>query len=161
MLKLVSILPLVLLLSLHACNARHLSLTGKRNGRKSHTIVKDLQSKHLPSPSTLTHSEPKVVQAREEHTAVAEELTNTAVEKDLDLIILKKDDKKGGEVEMSLLKEATQLEGWRRHVRSTIESSPNEARVTEDSKEREIVDDVVAMDYAQPHRKPPIHNRKL
>ncbi|KAL8103205.1 uncharacterized protein LOC141678484 [Apium graveolens] len=161
MLKLVYILPLVLLLTLHACNARHLSLTGKRHGRKSSTIVKDLHSKELSGSFILTSSEPKVVQAREEHTAGAKELTDTVMGKDLEAIILKKDDKKGGEVEISHLKEATQLEGWRRQARSTIESSSNEAKETTDSKESEIVDDVVAMDYAQPHRKPPIHNRKL
>ncbi|KAI9173779.1 hypothetical protein LWI28_006307 [Acer negundo] len=29
-----------------------------------------------------------------------------------------------------------------------------------DSKENDVVEDIVVMDYAQPHRKPPIHNEK-
>lgn len=29
-----------------------------------------------------------------------------------------------------------------------------------DSKENDTVEDIVVMDYAQPHRKPPIHNEK-
>lgn len=58
-------------------------------------LKQDLRSKNLPSPITLTHSEPKGVQAQEEHTAGANELTNTAMGKDLEQTILEKDDKKG------------------------------------------------------------------
>ncbi|KAL1805942.1 hypothetical protein ACET3Z_029010 [Daucus carota] len=160
--KLICILPLVLLLSLHACKARHLSLTDNRNSRRSHTVVKNLNSKSLSSPYKETNSEPEVVQAREENTPGANELTNTVMGKDSEQTIPKNDNnKKGEEVDISHLKEATQPEGWRRQARSTTESSSSEARETADSKESEIVDDVVAMDYAQPHRKPPIHNRKL
>ncbi|WOH12185.1 hypothetical protein DCAR_0831684 [Daucus carota subsp. sativus] len=146
--KLIYILPLVLLLSLHACKARHLSLNDNRNSRRSHTVVK-------------TDSEPEVVQAREANSPGANELTNTVMAKDSEQTIPKNDNKKGGEIDISHPKEATQPEGWRRQARSTTESSPSEARETADTKESEIVDDVVAMDYAQPHRKPPIHNRKL
>lgn len=58
-------------------------------------MEQDLHSKNLPSPFSLTHSDPKLVQAEEEHTAGAKELADRAREKDLELIILKKDDKKG------------------------------------------------------------------
>lgn len=57
-------------------------------------LQQDLHSKKLPIPFILTHSEPKVVQIQE-HTAGANELINTVMGKDLELIILKKDDKKG------------------------------------------------------------------
>ncbi|XP_017222274.1 uncharacterized protein LOC108199018 isoform X2 [Daucus carota subsp. sativus] len=159
--KLIYILPLVLLLSLHACKARHLSLNDNRNSRRSHTVVKNLHSKSLPSLYKETDSEPEVVQAREANSPGANELTNTVMAKDSEQTIPKNDNKKGGEIDISHPKEATQPEGWRRQARSTTESSPSEARETADTKESEIVDDVVAMDYAQPHRKPPIHNRKL
>ncbi|GAA0152513.1 hypothetical protein Leryth_016154 [Lithospermum erythrorhizon] len=42
--------------------------------------------------------------------------------------------------------------------RSTLQRDVIEEKV--DSKEHEILEDVVAMDYAQPQRKPPIHNQK-
>lgn len=57
-------------------------------------LEQDLHSK-LPGPFILTNSEPKVVQAREEHAAGAKELTNTVMGKDSEPIVLTKDDKKG------------------------------------------------------------------
>lgn len=38
-------------------------------------------------------------------------------------------------------------------------SAPHDAEETVDSKQTDTVEDVVVMDYAQPHRKPPIHNK--
>lgn len=52
------------------------------------------------------------------------------------------------------------LQEWRRQSRSTLGVAPHEAEETVNSKEDEIIEDVVVMDYAQPHRKPPIHNIK-
>lgn len=159
--KLVYVL-LVLLLSLHACSARHLSLTDKGIDRKSHIVGKDVYSRKLRSSFMVTHSEPTVVQTQEKHTSTstgADELTNTVMGKDSATVILKKDEKKGGEV-ISNSEETTQREEWRQ-VRSTLESSPDEVKETANSEDNDTVDDVVAMDYAKPHRKPPIHNRKL
>ncbi|KAF3448357.1 hypothetical protein FNV43_RR09070 [Rhamnella rubrinervis] len=44
--------------------------------------------------------------------------------------------------------------------RSLLESAPRDTEEALDFKENDSVDDVVVMDYAQPHRKPPIHNEK-
>lgn len=41
-----------------------------------------------------------------------------------------------------------------------LESPPHETDEVVNAKETEVVDDVTVMDYAQPHRKPPIHNEK-
>lgn len=43
---------------------------------------------------------------------------------------------------------------------STSGSVAHEFEEAADSNEKDIIEDVVVMDYAQPHRKPPIHNIK-
>ncbi|KAH6818111.1 root meristem growth factor [Perilla frutescens var. frutescens] len=43
--------------------------------------------------------------------------------------------------------------------RSTVESSPSNAEENVSSKDNDNVQDIEVMDYAQPHRKPPIHNK--
>ena len=39
-------------------------------------------------------------------------------------------------------------------------SIPRHTEEAVDTKESEAVDDIEMMDYAQPHRKPPIHNER-
>mgnify|MGYP001578300523 CR=1 FL=1 len=41
-----------------------------------------------------------------------------------------------------------------------MESPTAKAEETVDSMENDEGEDIVVMDYAQPHRKPPIHNRR-
>lgn len=49
----------------------------------------------------------------------------------------------------------------KKHGRSLGESkSDTTDEEAVESNENEIVEDVVVMDYASPHRKPPIHNEK-
>ncbi|KAG8382416.1 hypothetical protein BUALT_Bualt05G0075000 [Buddleja alternifolia] len=58
------------------------------------------------------------------------------------------------------LQKDTVTEVWRRAERLALESSASKAEETVNSKETtDTVEDIVVMDYAQPHRKPPIHNR--
>lgn len=52
------------------------------------------------------------------------------------------------------------FQGWRRQALSTSGSVAHEFEEAADSNEKDIIEDVVVMDYAQPHRKPPIHNIK-
>lgn len=154
---------LVFLVSLHACNARHLSLTHETIEKKSHVLRKDVHSRKLRSSFILTHSEPKLAQTQEEHyssSTGADELTDTVTGKESATVVLKKDEKTGEEVVRSYSGETTQREKWRQ-TRSTLESSRDEVEETANSEENDTIDDVVAMDYAKPHRKPPIHNRKL
>ncbi|XP_075504137.1 uncharacterized protein LOC142541492 [Primulina tabacum] len=58
------------------------------------------------------------------------------------------------------LPEAAERKVWKRSERSTLESPPSNGEETANSKDNRIADDVVVMDYEQPHRKPPIHNWK-
>lgn len=39
-------------------------------------------------------------------------------------------------------------------------SAPHDTEEAPEFKKNDAVDDIVVMDYAQPHRKPPIHNEK-
>ncbi|XP_074356849.1 uncharacterized protein LOC141696631 [Apium graveolens] len=146
---------LVFLVSLHACSARHLSLTHRRNERKSRVLDKDVHSRKLGSSFILSHSEPTLVLQAQEHSTStgADDLADTVVGKELETVVLKKDETTGREVVISYSGETTR--------RSTLESTPNEVEETANSEDNDTIDDVVAMDYAKPHRKPPIHNRKL
>ncbi|WOG86270.1 hypothetical protein DCAR_0205471 [Daucus carota subsp. sativus] len=159
--KLVFVL-LVFLVSLHACNSRGLSLSADRKTDSIfHTIGKDVHSRKLRS--LFINSEPTVVQT-EEHistsTTGTDEFEDEVMGKDSAADSLKKEGKKGGKVALSYLEETAQIEKWRQ-ARSTLESSPNEVKETAKSEDDETMDDVVSMDYAKPHRKPPIHNKKL
>ncbi|KAL0324458.1 UNVERIFIED_CONTAM: hypothetical protein Scaly_2412900 [Sesamum calycinum] len=57
------------------------------------------------------------------------------------------------------LQQATGKEIWKRTERLTLESPPSHDEESVSSKDNNTVEDIVVMDYAQPHRKPPIHNR--
>ncbi|CAK7355839.1 unnamed protein product [Dovyalis caffra] len=53
------------------------------------------------------------------------------------------------------------IEGYKGQERSMLGSTANDTEEAVQSEESdEISEDVVVMDYAQPHRKPPIHNEK-
>lgn len=58
------------------------------------------------------------------------------------------------------LHETSELEDQERRARSIMESPTAKAEETVDSMENDEGEDIVVMDYAQPHRKPPIHNRR-
>nr|XP_043628990.1 uncharacterized protein LOC122600346 [Erigeron canadensis] len=66
---------------------------------------------------------------------------------------------KGSDIKVQVSQEETQVEGWKDHARSTMESKQQDSKEAINNSETNIVtEDVVVMDYAQPHRKPPIHN---
>lgn len=52
------------------------------------------------------------------------------------------------------------LESSQAQARSLLGSPQDDTDEAVDSKENDFVEDTVVMDYAQPHRKPPIHNEK-
>ncbi|XVE65062.1 hypothetical protein DITRI_Ditri07aG0152300 [Diplodiscus trichospermus] len=52
------------------------------------------------------------------------------------------------------------VEGLKRATRSMLGNSGGDTEEAVDSKEKDNVGDIDVMDYAQPHRKPPIHNEK-
>lgn len=45
-------------------------------------------------------------------------------------------------------------------MRSLLGSAQHNTEETVDVKGNDAAEDIVVMDYAQPHRKPPIHNEK-
>ncbi|KAK9198418.1 hypothetical protein WN944_013602 [Citrus x changshan-huyou] len=52
------------------------------------------------------------------------------------------------------------FESSKAQARFLLGSPPGNTNEAVDSKENDFVEDAVVMDYAQPHRKPPIHNEK-
>lgn len=52
------------------------------------------------------------------------------------------------------------LQEREREERSTLESPLKKAKKNAISKESDTIEDIVVMDYAKPHRKPPIHNKE-
>lgn len=56
--------------------------------------------------------------------------------------------------------DAVCFQGLKRQARTLLGSATHNMEEDKDSKEDEAIEDVGVMDYAQPHRKPPIHNRK-
>ncbi|KAF5957381.1 hypothetical protein HYC85_004606 [Camellia sinensis] len=75
----------------------------------------------------------------------------------------KEDLTKGNEITSSssqaVLQEPTKIVERKRQARWMLSSTSQNAEETVDhSKEDDPVEDIVVMDYAQPHRKPPIHN---
>ncbi|KAJ8526792.1 hypothetical protein K7X08_029269 [Anisodus acutangulus] len=71
------------------------------------------------------------------------------------------EENKGKKVIISF-QEGAQVKMLRRQSRLILESPPSAQHEEEavNSVEIDPVEDVVVMDYAQPHRKPPIHNMK-
>ncbi|KZV37039.1 hypothetical protein F511_11985 [Dorcoceras hygrometricum] len=58
-----------------------------------------------------------------------------------------------------ILQEAAGKKAWKRSGQSkTLESPPSNGEETANPKDNRVEEDVVVMDYEQPHRKPPIHN---
>ncbi|CAL9029453.1 unnamed protein product [Prunus brigantina] len=57
-------------------------------------------------------------------------------------------------------KKLIKMQGLKRQARTLLGSATHNMEEDKDSKEDEAIEDVGVMDYAQPHRKPPIHNRK-
>jgi hypothetical protein len=48
----------------------------------------------------------------------------------------------------------------KRNVRSLVGAAQHDTEETVDAMKNDGMDNMVVMDYAQPHRKPPIHNEK-
>ncbi|KAF8380492.1 hypothetical protein HHK36_027979 [Tetracentron sinense] len=58
------------------------------------------------------------------------------------------------------LGQAAKIEGSERRARSVLGSGSHVTEETIDSKENDIVEDVVVMDYEEVHGTPPIHNKE-
>ncbi|KAJ7944753.1 Root meristem growth factor 6 [Quillaja saponaria] len=139
------ILILLLCISLHACTARPLTPKFTQIETAKHQPRKDLEVR-LES-STLKSCKGKVkthraIDIQNETPNSGSEITKSSFQTDLP---------PGIEIKRS-----------KGHAgRLMLVSSPHDTdQTTVNSKESEAVEDIVEMDYAQPHRKPPIHNEK-
>ncbi|KAK1376383.1 hypothetical protein POM88_032576 [Heracleum sosnowskyi] len=131
----------ILFLSLHACNGCSLGLytdKGDFTGMEVHNS--NLQN--TLATSKLQHFGAEELQAQENP---CEEIPCAVSVKE-------------NPCEEILNKKITK--GWRRQALSTSGSEAHDFEEPADSNEKDIIEDVVVMDYAQPHRKPPIHNTK-
>ncbi|XP_074330239.1 uncharacterized protein LOC141667590 [Apium graveolens] len=131
----------ILFLSLHACKGRSLGL---------HTNKGDFTGMNVHN-SNLQHFGDGELQAQENNFA---ETGQSNIEQSLACAVPVKENP----FEETLTKKITK--GWRRQALSTSGSEEHEFEGTADPNGKDIIEDVVVMDYAQPHRKPPIHNIK-
>ncbi|KAM7491239.1 hypothetical protein LguiA_034160 [Lonicera macranthoides] len=141
-------------LSLHACNARQLGVIGERTSIQVPSI-----DRVTALNKDIGNAEVHKIEKAKEKTLEGSSSANTMKGMESN-----DENNKGYETKApsfaEVLQEASKKEGWKRQERSTMGSVPHDVEETVKSKEDDIVEDIVAMDYAQPHRKPPIHNIK-
>ncbi|KAH1106368.1 hypothetical protein J1N35_010136 [Gossypium stocksii] len=162
----------LLYLSLHACNAHRLGVSAEENGNhvdflaskdanklKGHklemgpSISKKLQTPELQE--VRSHGR-RIIGAKTMKQTISDSfLAKEAVQSAISGYGIMSSSR----VDMQS-KET--VEGWKK-VRARSMSGNSDAGADEalDSKEKDNVGDIDVMDYAQPHRKPPIHNEKL
>ncbi|CAN4127604.1 unnamed protein product [Withania somnifera] len=137
---------LLVCISLHACSARPLASIDKEN--KDITFLTSDVSKTegiIIMSEDLGRDDGKVMWGKRS------------------IVARKEDDEgnKGSKVKISL-DEGAQVKILLRGSRLMLESQASMQHEEEaiNSIEKDPLEDVVVMDYAQPHRKPPIHNTK-
>ncbi|XP_021831947.1 uncharacterized protein LOC110771892 [Prunus avium] len=157
------VLLLFLCLSIHACNARLLGLVDKQSGSKSFHSVEDVAK--VLSETSKSSMMPTISVEYQAQQINAETFSHESIPKALlrkqghangpasgyDIITL------SSQVEQ---KKLIKMQGLKRQARTLLGSATYNMEEDKDSKEDEAIEDVGVMDYAQPHRKPPIHNRK-
>ncbi|KAB2018127.1 hypothetical protein ERO13_D08G190400v2 [Gossypium hirsutum] len=162
----------LLYLSLHACNAHRLGFSAKENGNhvdflaskdanklKGHklemgpSISKKLQTPELQE--VRSHGR-RIIDAKTMKQTISDSfLAKEAVQNAISGYGIMSSSRVG-------LQSKETVEGWKRiRARSMLGNSDAGADEALDSKEKDNVRDIDVMDYAQPHRKPPIHNEKL
>ncbi|KAM0030276.1 hypothetical protein Hdeb2414_s0018g00535301 [Helianthus debilis subsp. tardiflorus] len=137
-------LILHLCVSMHACSSRHLRVFHKEpenevfslETSKTPELVFELQGRNV-NEDNIEQRESKLEFTLNEPKA-----------------------RKGSEyIKVQISQEEKKIEEWKNHGRSTKESKLQDSKETiNKSKDNSVTEDVVVMDYAQPHRKPPIHN---
>ncbi|XP_012069954.2 uncharacterized protein LOC105632249 [Jatropha curcas] len=151
---------LLISFSLHACNARFLGFNDK-----------DLHKVHLHQisiPSEMISPAPEEV-GEIDRRRIHENSLNigaTTMKQNKELTSFKEEEstKTGNELivfSQDGLQDKDKIEGWKRPRRSMLGSVPSDTEEAVESNENDIAEGVVVTDYAQPHRKPPIHNEKL
>ncbi|KAK9059199.1 hypothetical protein SSX86_021818 [Deinandra increscens subsp. villosa] len=130
--------------SMHACNSRHLGVFHKQPGKEFRPNI------------IITTKTPGVA-------LVEFQGRNLSEDKESKLSnIAQKTTREGSDIKQQVQvsdQEENKIVGWKNHDRSTMESKLQDSKeAIHKSKENGFTEDVVVMDYAQPHRKPPIHN---
>lgn len=134
---------LCLCVSMHACNSRPLGVFNKEPENDFQLTIKNTQE-------IMTELEVK-------------DIGNSIEQKmfKLEFFLDKLNMLKGNDVKLQISEEGANIEGWKNHARSTMESKQQDSNeAINNSKDNSSPEDAVVMDYAQPHRKPPIHNAK-
>ncbi|KAK4435045.1 hypothetical protein Salat_0667700 [Sesamum alatum] len=135
---------IILCLCLHACTARPLLVRDEGRFKQLQLPNRDVKTS---AAEGLDRGANVVVQLDNQKSSAVKEAENIEGNKVKDSYSWKN------------LQQPTGKEIWKRTERSTLESPPSHAEETVSSKDNDTVEDIVVMDYAQPHRKPPIHNR--
>ncbi|WMV43636.1 hypothetical protein MTR67_037021 [Solanum verrucosum] len=145
---------LLVCISLHACSARPLASVDDKENK----IL--LSSKEVTiMTSDTSKTEGRIIMSEDigkDDGKLMWKKTSIVARNQLD-----DEENKGNKVEISF-HEGAQVKISRRESRLMLESplSTQHEEEAVNSIEKELVEDVVVMDYAQPHRKPPIHNTK-
>ncbi|XP_071690726.1 uncharacterized protein [Rutidosis leptorrhynchoides] len=131
-----------LCVSMRPCNARQLGVFNKEPG-------KEFASSSEAHAQTIVEFEEEIINGDNM------ELKNSTIDFPLNkLNALAETD-----IKVQISQEKSKIEGWKNHARSAMESKQQDSKeAINKSKDNSFTEDVVVMDYAQPHRKPPIHN---
>ncbi|KAG2677606.1 hypothetical protein I3843_12G107200 [Carya illinoinensis] len=175
------VLLILLCLTLHACDARRLRLSDKAVDGKQIYHFSKYAEKSKAFETSITSSlrpptlEECISQQREVKTGGRNNNhvhSRGGVHKQINdpNVLYKKQDLTNGATSgnentkvpsfQKDLQLARYIKGLKRNVRSLQGSVQHDSVETADVQEIEAVEDIVVMDYAQPHRKPPIHNEK-
>ncbi|KAI3689674.1 hypothetical protein L2E82_47639 [Cichorium intybus] len=135
---------------MHACNSRHLGLFHKESDNqvdvtsKTQDIIAGLEGRNV-TENNMEEKESKFEFHSDEQKMHA----------GYDLMMFA-----GSDINVQISQDGTKIEGWsKNHVRSTMESKQKDSKEKiNSSNDNSVTEDVGVMDYAQPHRKPPIHN---
>ncbi|XP_021648092.2 uncharacterized protein LOC110640873 [Hevea brasiliensis] len=153
---------------MHACNARHIGLSAKetrkqdfaKDAHKVNLCETSVSSEMIPSiPEEFEAKEREKVGKIDRRTIHENFLGAGTYPKNVEALFKEEEGTKkapsgaGHELivsSQSHLQQIIKIEG----------SAPSDTKKALELSENGIVEDAVVMDYAQPHRKPPIHNEK-
>ncbi|KAB2632497.1 hypothetical protein D8674_028744 [Pyrus ussuriensis x Pyrus communis] len=169
-----SIVLLVLLcLSMHACNARLLGFVPKESGCRAYHSIEDVGNVLRRSETSMSSTRPTISvewQTKQVEVKVDAETLLTLQSIPKDDLLLKQGHFHGPTSGHDIFtvssgidqKKSIKMKGLERHRRTLLGSATLHNQMEEDKgpKGNKAMEDVGVMDYAQPHRKPPIHNKK-
>ncbi|XP_008347576.2 uncharacterized protein [Malus domestica] len=167
------VLMLLLCLSMHACNGQLLGFLPTESGYRAYHSVEDVGNVLRRSETSMSSTRPSIsVEFQSKEVEVKDAETVPTLES------IPNDDgsRKQGHVNFGPTsaaqdiftfsqihqKKSIKVKGLERQTRTLLGSATLHDQMEEDKdpKGNEATEDVGVMDYAQPHRKPPIHNEK-